>query len=105
MPYTVIVSFARDRQYEFRFLDSDKDLFTPEQAQEWLGHEWEDLDCVPTNPVGKVLRLDQVLLVAQYAGEKRFGEAGEWAQRYARAVVAVLDRATVHVDVAEHAVK
>lgn len=104
MPYNVIVSFARDRQYEFKFLDNDKDLFTPDQAQEWLGHEWEDLDCVPTNPVGKILRLDKVLLVAQYAGEKRFAEAGDWAQRYARAVVSVLDRDNVLVDVAEHVV-
>ncbi len=104
MPYTVIVSFARDREYEVKFLDSDKTLFTPEQAHAWLDHEWDDLDCVPTNPVGKVLRLDKVLLVAQYAGEKRFAAAGEWAQNFARAVVAVLGRDTVHVDIAEHAV-
>ena len=104
MPYNVIVSFSRDRQYEFKFLDNDKDLLTPVQAQEWLDREWEDLDCVPTNPVGKVLRLDKVLLVARYAGERRFSEAGAWAQRYARAVVTVLDRDSVLVDVAEHVV-
>jgi len=104
MPHIVIVSFARDRQYEFRFLDNDKELFTPEAAQEWLSREWEDLDCVPTNPVGKVLRLDEVLLVAQYAGERRFSEAGDWAQRYARAVVGALNRDNVFVDVAEHVV-
>lgn len=104
MPYTVIVAFDRDREYEVRFLDSDKTLFTPEQAHAWLDHEWEDLDCVPTNPVGKVLRLDKVLLVAQYAGEKRFAEAGEWAKNYARAVVSILGRDTVRVDIAEQAV-
>lgn len=104
MPYNVIVSFSRDRQYEFKFLDNDTDLLTAARAQEWLDHEWEDLDCVPTNPVGKVLRLDKVLLVARYAGERRFAEAGEWAQRYARAVVSVLNRDTVLVDVGEHVV-
>lgn len=104
MPYNVIVSFSRDRQYEFKFLDDDKDLLTPAQAQEWLDREWEDLDCVPTNPVGKVLRLDKVLLVAQYAGERRFSEAEAWAQRYARAVVSVLNRDNVLVDIAEHVV-
>lgn len=104
MSYTVIVSFSRDRQYEFKFHDDDKDLLTAAQAQEWFDHEWEDLDCVPTNPVGKVLRLDKVLLVAQYAGEKRFVEAGAWAQRYARATVSVLGRDSVTVDVAEHVV-
>jgi len=104
MPYNVTVSFSRDRQYEFKFLDNDRNLLTPTEAQEWLDHEWEDLDCVPTNPVGKVLRLDKVLLVAQYAGERRFADAGEWAQRYARAVVSVLSRDNVLVDVAEHVV-
>ena len=104
MPYNVTISFSRDRQYEFKFLDNDAELLTPAQAQEWLDHEWEDLDCVPTNPVGKILRLDKVLLVAQYAGEKRFADAGEWARRYVRAVVAVLSRESVHVDVGEHVV-
>jgi len=104
MPYIVSVSFAHDREYAFRFPDSDKTLFTSEQAHAWLDHEWEELDCVPTNPVGKVLRLDKVLLVAQFAGEKRFAAAGEWAQNYARAIVAVLDRDTVHVDIAGHTV-
>lgn len=104
MPKTVIVSFARDREYEIKFSDSDKNLFTPEQAHAWLDHEWNDLDCVPTNPMGKVLRLDKVLLIAQYAGEKRFVEAGEWAKNYARAVLVVLGRDAVHVDIAEHAV-
>jgi len=104
MAYNVTVSFSRDRHYEFKFLDNDANLFTSAQAQEWLDHEWEELDCVPTNPVGKVLRLDKVLLVAQYAGERRFSEAGDWAQRYARAVVSALDRDNVLVDVAEHEV-
>jgi len=104
MAYNVIVSFSRDRQYEFKFLDNDANLLTSAQAQEWLDREWEDLDCVPTNPVGKVLRLDKVLLVAQYAGERRFAEAGDWAQRYARAVVSALSRNNVLVDVAEHMV-
>ena len=104
MPNTVIVSFARDREYEFKFFDSDKTPFTPEQAHAWLDQEWNDLDCVPTNPMGKVLRLDKVLLIAQYAGEKRFVEAGAWANNYARAVLAVLGRDTVNVDIAERAV-
>lgn len=104
MSYTVIVSFARDRQYEFKFLDSDGGLLTPDAAQKWLDQEWESLECEPTNRVGKVLRLDKVLLIAQNAGERRFAAKGEWAQGYARAVVAVLGRDTVHVDVAEREV-
>ena len=104
MSYTVIVSFARDHQFEFKFLDNDSDLVTPEAAHQWLDQEWETLECEPTNPVGKVLRLDKVLLIAQNAGEKRFAANADWAHRYVRAVVAVLGRDTVHVNVAEHEV-
>ena len=54
--------------------------------------------------MSKVLRLDKVLLVAQYAGERRFAEAGDWAKNYARAVVSALGRDNVLVDIAEHEV-
>ena len=104
MSYTVLVSFSRDHQFEFKFLGNDKALFAPEAAHRWLDQEWETLECEPSNPVGKILRLDKVLLVAQNAGEKRFAENGEWAHQYVRAVVAALGRDTVHVNVAEHEV-
>ncbi|HUW37343.1 MAG TPA: hypothetical protein VMV91_08410 [Rhodocyclaceae bacterium] len=103
MPYTVIVSFARDREYEFRFPDSPA-LPTRDEAQRWLDQEWSDLDCAPINPLGKVLTLDKLLSIARYAGEKRFSDGGEWAQRYARAALAALGRNTVRVDIAEHVV-
>lgn len=104
MSFTVTVTFARDHQFGFKFLDNDNALFTPEAAHQWLDREWENLECEPSSPVGKILRLDKVLLVAQNAGEKRFAANGEWAHQYARAVVAALGRDTVHVNVAEHEV-
>jgi hypothetical protein len=104
MQCIVTVSFAKDREYEIKAAKGGANPFTPEQAQQWLAKEWADLGCVPINPVGKVLNLDRILLVAEYAGEKRFAEPGEWAARYAAAAIAVLDRNTVRVDVAEHVV-
>lgn len=103
MLYTVTVSFARDREYVFKFQDSTA-LPMRDEAQQWLDQEWSDLDCVPSNPLGKVLTLDKLLSVAKYAGEKRFAEGGLWAQEYARAAIAALGRDTVRVDVAEHVV-
>ncbi len=103
MPYTVTVSFARDNEYVFKFLDGTT-LPMPETAQQWLDREWTDLDCVPRNPLGKVLTLDKLLSVARYAGEKRFAEGGPWPQDYALAALAVLGRDAVRVDVAEQVV-
>ena len=96
---TVIVSFAQDRDYEFRIPAGDKNPLTAEEAQLWLAQQFEDFGCTPRSMVGKVLTLDKVLEVARGAGEKRFAEGGAWAERYARAVVAALNRETVRVDV------
>jgi hypothetical protein len=51
-----------------------------------------------------VLALDRVLEVAREAGEKRFADDIAWAEQYARAVLATLNRAIVRVDVAENTV-
>jgi hypothetical protein len=102
MRSTVIVSFARDREYEFRIPASDKNAVTAAEAQLWLAQQFEEFGCTPRSMVGKVLTLDKVLEVARGAGEKCFAEGGAWAERYARAVVAALDRETVRVDVAQN---
>jgi len=100
----VIVSFAGDRDYEFRIPAGDKNSLTAEDAQLWLAEQFEEFGCASRSLVGKVLILDKVLEVAREAGEKRFAEGGAWASRYARAVVAALNRETVRVDVAQNTV-
>ena len=101
---TVIVSFARDREYEFRIPGGDKNPLKAEDAQLWLAQQFEEFGCTPRSMVGKVLILDKVIEVAREAGEKRFADGGAWAERYARAVLAALNRETVRVDVAENTV-
>jgi len=101
---TVIVSFARDREYAFRIPAGDNNLLTAEDAQLWLAQQFEEFGCAARSMVGKVLTFDKVLEVAREAGEKRFASGGAWAERYARAVVAALNRETVRVDVAGNTV-
>jgi len=103
MSYSVTVSFARDREYEFKLPESTA-LPMRDEAQQWLDREWSDLDCEPRNPLGKVLTLDKLLSVALYAGEKRFAGGGQWAQDYARSILAVLGRDSVRVDVGEQVI-
>lgn len=104
MLHTVIVVFAPSRQYEFKFLDSDLDGLTREEARKWLEQEFVELDAVPANPMGKILILDRILGVAKYAGERRFSEGTEWANKYARCVALALGRDTIRVDVAANVV-
>ena len=101
---TVIVSFARDREYEMRITAGDKPLPTGQEGELWLSQQFEEFGCTPRSIVGKVLALDKVLEVARAAGEKRFGGDIAWAEHYARAVLATLKRESVRVDVAGNTV-
>jgi len=100
---TVIVSFARDREYELRITAGDKPLPTAQEGGLWLSQQFEEFDCSPRSLVGKVLVLDRVLEVARAAGEKRFSDIA-WAEQYARAVLAALKRDSVRVDLVQNTV-
>jgi len=97
---TVIVSFDRGREYELRITAGDKPLPTAQEGELWLSRQFDELGCAPRSLVGKVLALDRVLEVAREAGEKRFASDIAWAEEYARAVLATLNRPSVRVDIA-----
>jgi hypothetical protein len=101
---TVIVTFARGRDYELRLTAGDKPLPTAQEAEMWLSQQFEEFGCTPRSLVGKVLTLDKVLEVAREAGEPRFAGDIAWAERYARAVLATLKRDIVRVDIGENTV-
>jgi hypothetical protein len=96
---TVVVAFARDREYELRITAGDPPLPVAQEGDLWLTQQFEELGCTPRSMVGKVLLLDKVLEVAREAGEQRFAGDIAWAERYARAVLATLNRISVRVDV------
>ena len=104
MSYTVTVVFGGEREYEFSLREADVASTTKEQARTWLATEFEELECTPSNPMGKVLVLDMILNVAKYGGESRFEQAGEWAKKFAVVTAAALDRPAVRVDVASFVV-
>ncbi|MCB1909576.1 MAG: hypothetical protein KDH15_19625 [Rhodocyclaceae bacterium] len=100
MPHHVVVAFGGGREYEFALTDEEVARTSTDQAREWLAQEFEDLECTPSNPMGKILVLDMILNVAKYGGEKRFADAGDWARQFARVAAASLQRSVVRVDVA-----
>jgi hypothetical protein len=105
MSHCVTVSFGPEREYEIMLHDSDVAAVGKDQARAWLSREFEELECSPSNPMGKVLVLDMILNVAKYAGEQRFKDNGEWARGYAAAVAGALQRPAVKVDVANFVVR
>ena len=102
--YTVTVAFQADREFEFHVHADDVAGLDQSSAREWLHEEFDELECTPTNPMGKVLVLDMILNVAKYGGESRFEQGGEWAKKFAVVTAAALDRPAVRVDVASFVV-
>ncbi|WP_291993161.1 hypothetical protein [Candidatus Accumulibacter sp. ACC003] len=100
MVYHIIVSFGRDREFEFKFPHTELAAGSPEEARRWFDKEFADLECEPSNPMGKVLIIDKILNVARYGGEQRFVDRQEWATRFARYTALALGRDTVRIDVA-----
>ena len=100
MSYTVTVVFGGNREYEFALQASEVAGTTKDQARNWLTQEFEELECTPSNPMGKVLVLDMILNVAKYGGESRFEQASEWAKKFALMSATALDRPAIRVDVA-----
>lgn len=99
MSQVVIVAFGTDREYELTLHEGDLAGLGKDQARAWLAKEFEDLECTPSNPMGKVLVLDMMLNVAKYGGEDRFAAAGEWARKFAAVTAMLLERPVIRVDV------
>lgn len=101
MSHTVIVVFGKGKEYEFKFTQADLSGQTAEEARRWFDKEFVNLECEPSNPVGKVLIIDKVLNVAKYGGEARFADGGGWAKDFTRNAALALGRDTIRVDVAD----
>lgn len=93
------VVYSPQSEYELSVREDEKGGMDKKQAQQWLSDQFEELECTPSNPMGKVLMLDMILNVAKYAGEERFRARGQWAQEFAVAVAAGLGRKVVRIDV------
>ncbi len=104
MQSQVTVSFGADREFEFKLGAGHTAAPAREAARQWFDREFIALECDLPSPIGKVLLADRVLSVAKYAGERRFREDPEWAQRFARNAAAMLDREVIRVDVANNSV-
>jgi hypothetical protein len=69
-----------------------------EAARRWLDQQFTEMGCEPLRPTGKVLAADKVVVVAQAAGPSKFADPA-WAQQFASAASAALNKPAVHVDV------
>ena len=99
MLYHVTVSFGKDKEYPFKFSQSDLAESSPEEARRWFDKEFADLKCEPSSRMGKVLIIDKILNIARCGGEQRFIDGKMWATQFARYTALALGRDTILVDV------
>lgn len=100
MQHHVIVSFGKEKEFEHKFAGS----LPTDEARQWFDREFTALECDVATPTGKILAVDRILSVAKYAGEARFREQGEWADRFARSTAAILGRELIRVDVEHYSI-
>ncbi len=104
MQHQVIVSFGRDKEYEFRFSSQELVAKSADEARQWFAREFDALECDVATPTGKILVVDRILSVAKYAGEERFRDQRNWAEQFARYAAVLLARDLIRVDVANYAI-
>lgn len=98
MIHTVTVNFGAGREFEFKLQEADMVGGNAATGRDWLDDMFVELECEPTNPMGKVLMADKVLNVARAIGEKEFAAAGTRAWEFARNAALALERDTIRVD-------
>lgn len=104
MQHHVIVSFGKDREYEFKFASGDLAGRGVDEARQWFDREFNALGCEVATPTGKILIIDRILCVAKYAGADRFQEQKNWADQFAKYTALILARDLIRVDVANYAI-
>lgn len=95
MQHHIIVSFGKDREFEFKVAGAA----AADEARQWFEHEFDLLECDIATPTGKILAVDRILSVAKYAGVERFASQATWGEQFAKNAGAILGRELIKVDV------
>lgn len=98
MKHQVTFIFSPDQRLEYTLNDLDLSEASIEAAQQWLYAKWEELECEPFRPSGKVLLLDRILGIAQEVGYHELNDHPALAENFAKHIAIALDSAHVTVD-------
>ena len=99
--HVTVVLFDGER-LEFDVADADLARFDHRSAHDWLGREFEDAGCVPSNPVGKLLAADKIISLAKSRSRIAFENPTPWTRDYLAATAAALGRPMVTIDLGAH---
>lgn len=89
---------------EFEFSAEELEGLTRQAAREWIGEQFQAAGCTPSNPVGKLLIADTVLILAKAQSPKTFLEPSEWGRQFLRAVAVAFGARAVTLDLANQVI-
>lgn len=102
MPCQITITFDDGQQLEALVMDEEIARFTHETAHQWLGREFEEAGCVPSNPMGKLLAADKVVTLAKTRSRAVFESGTGWVRDYFAATAAALGRSVVTINLIDN---
>jgi hypothetical protein len=102
MPCRIRICFNDGQEVDAEVTDTEIAQFTHDSAHQWLGREFEEAGCVPSNPMGKLLAADKIVTLAKSRTRAVFESNSPWVRNYLAATAAVLERPMVTINLADH---
>lgn len=102
MPCRIIMLFSDGQELETTVSDAEIAKFNHVTAHQWLGREFEEAGCEPSNPMGKLLAADKIVTLAKSRTRVVFESDSTWVRDYFAATAAALDRPMVTINLAEN---
>lgn len=102
MPCRITLLFSDGQEMETLVTDAEIARFDHDSAHQWLGHEFEESGCVPSNPMGKLLAADKIITLAKSRTRAVFESDSPWVRSYLAATAAALGRPVVNINLVEH---
>lgn len=102
MPSRITILFSDGQELETQVTDAEIARFTHSSAHQWLGREFEEAGCVPSNPMGKLLAADKIITLAKSRTRAVFESGSPWVRDYLAATAAVLEKPMITINLADH---
>jgi hypothetical protein len=102
MSCRITILFNDGQAFEAQVDDADAARFSHDSAHQWLGREFEEAGCVPSNPMGKLLAADKIVTLAKSRTRAAFESRSAWVKDYLAATAAALGRPMVTINLADH---
>lgn len=98
----VSVVLKNGERYEFSLGAEDLSAFDAASARHWIAEAFVSAGLETPNPMGKMLLVDQILLLAQNVKPSDYDPPTEDTRRFLGAALQAMGRATLTIDLAAY---